>query len=178
MRYVLVYLIKGRAKKYHQRLVKTVGPKFGERYMIENPLPSHITLKSPFELRNSKELERVLRNFVKEQRASKIGIGGFGGFRRFVSFLKVKLDKKSFKMQKDLLREIRKVKGINLHEFDKKWKPHATISYGNTKNSFNKIWNYLKTKDKPIFDLKFDNITILYKPRKDWKVYKQFKIKH
>ena len=50
MKYVFVYLIRGKVERYHQELIKTVGPKFGENYMIDNPLPSHITIKSPFEI--------------------------------------------------------------------------------------------------------------------------------
>src|SRR3989338_7253960 len=81
MRYVIVYLIGGKAEKYHQKLVREVGPRFGERYLIENPLPSHITLKSPFELDNSKELESTLKLFVKRYKPEEIEIGGFGNFR-------------------------------------------------------------------------------------------------
>ncbi|MBS3149919.1 2'-5' RNA ligase family protein [Candidatus Woesearchaeota archaeon] len=177
MEYVLVYLIRGKTQKYHQKLVKEVGPKFGERYMIENPLPSHITLKSPFELDNSKELEYTLKLFVKKHKSSKIKVVGFGNFRRFVAFLKIKLSKQSIKIQKDLLKEIRKIKGIELHKFDIKWKPHAAISYCNTKESFDKIWDYLKTLDKPKFELNFDNITILSKPKKLWKIYRFYKLR-
>lgn len=177
MKYVLVYLIRGKAERYHQKLVKEVGPKFGERYMIENPLPSHITLKSPFELDNSKELETLLKMFSNKHKSVKIKIDSFGNFRRFVAFLKISLPKQVIKIQKELLREVKKVEGINLHEFDLKWKPHATISYGNTKDSFDKIWSYIQTLEKPNFELEFDNITILRKPKKLWKVYKIYKLK-
>lgn len=177
MKYVLVYLIRGKAEKYHQKLVKEVGPRFGESYMIENPLPSHITLKSPFQLDNSKELENTLSLFAKKHKKVKIKINNFGNFRRFVAFLKISLPKKVVKIQKDLLKEVKKINGIELHEFDIKWKPHATISYGNTKESFDKIWSYIQTLEKPDFDLSFDNVTILRKPRKRWKVYKIYKLK-
>ena len=176
MKYALVYLIKGKPKKYQQNLVKTVGPKFGERYVLESKLPAHITLKIPFDTSNIKPLENRLKEFVKKQKPAKIKITGFGNFRRFVAFLKFKFSKSAFKIQKDLIKELNKV-GIKLHEHDKKWHPHATISYGNTKKSFNNIWNYLKTLNKPQFDLYFDNITILKKGKKYWKVYKEFRLK-
>ena len=177
MKYVLVYLIKGKAEKYHQRLVKSVGPKFGENYMIENPLPSHVTLKSTFKKRQMKYLEKVLAKFVKEHKAAEIKIDGFGNFRRFVSFLKIKFSKEAKKIQKELLKTIKDFKGIEIHEFDKKHKPHATIAYGNTSESFNNIWNYLSKLDKPQFNLSLDNITILKKPGKYWKVHKVYKLK-
>lgn len=177
MKYVLVYLIRGKAEKYHQKLVKEVGPKFGERYMVENPLPSHITLKSPFELEDSKELEALIKRFIKTHKSTKIKVNDFGNFKRFVTFLKINISKQGFKIQKELLKEVVNIKGIDLHKFDLKWKPHATISYGNTKESFNKIWKYLNTLEKPNFQLEFDNITILRKPKKFWKVYKIYKLK-
>jgi len=77
-------------------------------------------------------------------------------------------------IQKQLLKELKKIKGIRVKKSDKEFKPHATIAYGNTKKSFDNIWNYLKKFNKPKFNLKFDNITILKKAGKYWKIYKVF----
>ena len=172
---VIVYLIKGKAEKYQQKLVKKVGPMFGETYMIEHPLPAHITLKSPFETDKLKKIESFLKEFVKKYKSDKIQIRGFGNFNKFVAFLNLKLGKSSKKVQKNLVAELKK-QGIKPHKFDIKWKPHMTISYGNTKKSFNKIWNHLQTLEKPKFDLRFDNVSILKKIRGHWRIYKQFKI--
>jgi len=175
MKYSIVFLIKGKADKYNQKLVELVGPKFGENYIVENPLPSHITLKSPFELKNSEKLEKNLKEFIKRHHISKIKIKGFGNFKRFVSFMDVKFSKESLNIQKDLIKEIVEL-GIRANKFDKEFKPHATVAYGNTKETFDKIWNYLKIKKAPNFDLKFDNICILKKAKKGWKIYKTFRI--
>ena len=177
MKYSIFYLIKGKAEKYHQRLVKEVGPKFGERYMIENPLPSHITLKSPFETDNIKEIERLLKEFVKKHKKSKIEIRGFGNFDRHVAFLKIKPSKQAVQIQKELLKGIKKIDGVNVNEFDIKWHPHSTVAYGNTKESFNGIWKYLKTLAKAQFELNFDNITVMKKQGDRWKVHRGFKIR-
>ena len=177
MKYVLVYLIRGKAERYHQSLVRSVGPKFGENYMIENPLPSHITLKSPFKTRKIKDLEKTLYEFSKEHTATKMQIDGFGNFRKFVIFLRIKFSERSKQIQKDLLKAIKKIKGVEIHEFDKKHKPHATIGYGNNKKNFKEIWNYLMNLDKPKFNLKFDNITILKKPKKYWIIHKIYKLR-
>ncbi|MFA4953285.1 MAG: 2'-5' RNA ligase family protein [Candidatus Pacearchaeota archaeon] len=176
MKYVIVYLIKGKAKRYHEGLIKEVGPKFGENYIIENPIPSHITLKSPFEIKSINKLEEILKDFTKKYKASKIQIDGFGNFKRFVSFLDTKFSKYTLQIQKDLIRELELI-DIKYNKFDKKWNPHVTIAYGNKPETFNQIWNYLKTLDSPHFDLKFDNITILKKPRKYWKIYREFELK-
>ena len=176
MKIVLVYLIKGPAKKYQNKLAKEVGPRFGEYHLIKNPIPAHITLKSPFEVENIKGIEQLLRRLVKNQKKSIIKIKGFGNFRRFVAFFKTKFSLEAKKTQKQLIKELSKA-GIKIQEFDINFKPHATIAYGNTKKTFNDIWGYLNKIKKPNFNLEFDNITILKKPRKYWKIYKEFKIK-
>ncbi|MCX6750664.1 MAG: 2'-5' RNA ligase family protein [Candidatus Pacearchaeota archaeon] len=177
MKYCIFYLIEGKAKRYHQKLVKEVGPKFGERYMIENPLPAHITLKYFFETSRTKELEKLLREFVKKQKQSKMEIDGFSNFDRRVVFLKIKPSKQAIKTRKELVNGIMEINGIKLNELDIKFKPHLTIAYGNTKKSFSGIWNYVKKLDKPKFNLKLDNITLIKKSGKYWKVHKEFKIK-
>lgn len=178
MKVDLVYLIKGKAGKYNQKLIITVGPKFGENYMIENPLPPHITLKYPFEIKNIKKLEEILEKFTSKRKAPKLEINGFANFRRFVAYLKPRLSKPAIKLQKELLIILKK-KGIKQHKFDAPFKPHATIAYGNTEETFNKIWNYLQKMKIPQFDLKLDNITILKEQPNDkpWKIHKEFRLK-
>lgn len=176
-RFSIFYLIKGKAGKLQQRLAKEVGPKFGENYLIENPLPAHITLKAPFDLDNLEQLEKTLINFVNSQKVQgKITIKGFGNFRRFVAFMNTKFSQDSKKIQKELIEELKKIK-ISIEKFDIKYKPHATISYGNTKETFDKIWNYLNTLEKPEFELVFDNISLMRKVNGKWEVYREFKIR-
>lgn len=175
MKYSIFYLIRGEAGKYNQKLVKKVGPMFGENYMVENPLPAHVVLKYPFETNNIKIVEDLLKEFVKDKKPSKISIEGFGNFRRFVAFMKTKFSPEARKIQKQLIKALEKI-GIEPQEFDKKFKPHATIAYGNKKETFDGIWDYLKTLRKPRFNMVLDNIAIM-KKGKPWKVYREFKIK-
>jgi 2'-5' RNA ligase len=177
MRYVIVYLVKGKAKKYQNKLKNEVGPKFGENHLVDNPIPAHVTIKSPFETKKIEEVESVISEFVKKRKAVDLKIDGFDKFRRFVAFLKIDFGKEGRKVRKDLLKDLEKVKWMKLRGHDLKWKPHVTVSYGNTKESFDGIWNYLAKLKKPKFNLKFDNITLLKKVRGKWKVYKEFEIK-
>jgi hypothetical protein len=177
MRVALVYLLKGEPRELQQKLVKEVGPMFGENYMIENPLPAHVTLKAPFQMRNIKKLEKFIEKFVRKNSKRNIKISGFGNFHKKVAFIKTKFSREGRKVHKTFVKELQKSLKIKPDKFDLKWKPHSTIAYGNTKESFKKIWNYVKNLKKPRFDLKFDNITILIKPRKYWKIHKEFKLK-
>ncbi len=177
MRYSIFYLIGGETKKYQQNLVKEVGPKFGEKYVLESKLPAHITLKAPFDIEKINELEKILGAFVKNHKSSKINVVGFDNFNRFVAFLKFEFSKSALRIQKEMINELSKINGIEINEYDKKWHPHATISYGNNKKSFDGVWNYLSELDKPKFELMFDNITLMKKSGKYWNVHKRFKLK-
>lgn len=175
MRYVIVYLLRGKIKEYHKKLVREIGPKFGERYLIENPLPPHITLRSPFDFSNPRRLENIIEEFAKSQKKSRIKIKDFGHFRKDVSFLKVDISKDSRTTQRELVKTL-EGEGIKPNKFDLKYHPHITISYSNSQDTFSLIWNSLSKLEKPNFDLEFDNITILRKPKKFWEVYKVYEL--
>jgi len=177
MKYSIFYLIKGNAKKYRDNLVNIVGQRFAENYVINSKLPAHITLKAPFETKNIKLIENILKDLTKRHKKQNIEIKGFGNFKKFVVFLIFKFSISALKIQEELIKKFRETKGINIKQYDKKWNPHATISYCNTKKNFNNIWNYLNRLDKPHFKLKFDNITIMKKTGKNWKIHKKFILK-
>lgn len=173
MKVVLVYLIKGEAQKYQKRLIKQVADISGERYVAyDNPIAQHITLNSPFRVRSTRKLESLLEKFAAEKDSIPMRISGFGNFKRFVAFLKLDIPRGVRNIQKELIEMTRDELNVKPNAYDLKWHPHATVAYGNTKASFNKIWHYLKEQNKPEFDVEFDNITILRKPKKLWEVHK------
>lgn len=177
MKYAIFYLLKGEAKKYRDKLVREVGPRFGERYVLDSKLPAHVTLKTPFITKDIIKIENLLREFSKKHKSQEIEITGFGNFNEFVTFLKFNFPEPAKKIQKELIKELTGIKEVNIKKHDKIWHPHATISYGNTEKSFKNIWNYLGKLDKPYFKLKFDNLTIMKKQGKYWKIYREFKLK-
>jgi len=177
MKYYIAFIIKGSASKYHQKLVKEVGPKFGERRIVDQKNKSHITLKYSFETDNIEEIENIIKKVVKNHNKQKIVFGGFGNFKRFVAYWNPELSKDATAIQKDLIKELRKLKWLEIEGRDSQWKPHSTISFGFSKKSFVGIWNYLNSLEKKEFIVYLDNITILKKPRKYWKIYKSFKIR-
>jgi len=175
MKLAIIFLLSGPSEKYHKRLVKEVGPKFGEMYLIESTLPSHVTLKIPFTVKNSKKVEKIIERITHDNK-TKIKVGGFGHFRKSVAFMKVNLSKREKQIQKELIIELNKI-GIRPQDHDINWKPHVTISYANKKETFDKIWKHLGKKNERKFEIFFDNISILKKyGEKDWRIYKEFKL--
>jgi len=180
MKYAIAYLIKGEAGRYNQKLIRDVGPKFNETYMIENPMPSHVTLKYEFKatLKQIGELERFLNRFCKRFKPSRIRINGFGHFRRFVAFLNVEFSEQAVEIHRELNKELTNLEWMSWNKLDNQYnKYHATISYGNTRKSFDGVWNYLRKLKKPIFELRFDNLAILKEEKRGWKVHKEFRIR-
>jgi 2'-5' RNA ligase len=176
MKTTIVYLLKGKAKKFNEKLIKEVGEKFNERFMIENEFPSHITLKFHFETNDIRKIENFVKGFCKVHKKEKIKIKGFSNFKGFVTFLKPEFSKKALKLQKDLIENLKSLR-IKPCKFDKNFKPHATITFSKTNKNFNKICRYLKTLEEPSFNLNLDNIAIFKRPRKKWKLHKEFKLK-
>ncbi|MEK6893869.1 MAG: 2'-5' RNA ligase family protein [Nanoarchaeota archaeon] len=175
MKYAIVYLVKGKAAKYQSTLIKKLANLSGETYIIDNPIPTHITLKYPFEVEDISIVEKKIKEFIKKIKPTSVKINGFENFDKFVAFLHFSFSKDAKKIQKNLIQLIKK-DGIEPRDFDIEFKPHATLAYGNTKKTFNIIWNYLQSLEIPRFDLLLDNLTILKKPRKYWKIHKVFKI--
>lgn len=178
MKYSIFYLLSGEAKKYNQKLINETAEISGERYIIEvSKLPPHVSLKSSFELKDSKELEKVLKDFTKKHKKAKIKVRGFSNFRRFVAFIKTDFSPEAKKIQKELVLTLKKELKIESSEHDLKFKPHVTICYGNTKETFDILWNHLKKLKKPEFDLEFDSLALMKKSGTRYKLYKEFRLK-
>jgi 2'-5' RNA ligase len=178
MRYSIFYLLSGEAKKYNEKLMRESADVSGERYVVDvSKLPPHITLRSPFEFDDFKKLDSLLKDFAKKQKKTKIRFKSFGNFRRFVSFMKPSFSVGTKIIQKELIKELDKKLRIRPHEFDVKHHPHATICYGNNKEQFNLIWNYLKKQKKPNFELEFNEIALMEKVDNQWAVKKKYELK-
>lgn len=176
-KYVLVYLPRGEIEKYHSNLVNIVGPKFGENYLIENPRPSHVTLKEPFVIKDILPIEKFLEIFVKKYLSSNIEIEGFANFNRFVVFLNTKFSEEGMELQKQLISELGNFEEMEFGKFELEWHPHLTVSYANSPENFEKIATYLEGLPSPKFEVKFDNIAILEKVNNLWEIHKIFEIK-
>jgi 2'-5' RNA ligase len=176
MKYAIVYLLKGEAQKYHKKLVRELALKFNEPYILDNPIPSHVTLKYPFKTDKINEIDKLLSEFVRDNKSSKARIRKIDNFHKKIVFLKVEFSKFAINNIRKLMKELKTITWLDWGEFDEKEKFHATLVYGNTPESFNKIWKYV-FEIKPKFNLELDNITILKKPRKYWKIHKVYKLK-
>jgi len=175
MKYVIVYLIKGRAKKYQERLTNEISSKFKIRN-LNNHISPHITLKTPFKKNNIKDIENFLDKFSKKKKKFKIKICRFGSFKNKVIYLNIVTDRNYFRFQGDLIESLSNNKLVYIRKIDLSYKPHATIGFAKNPMQFKKIMDFF-AKYNPNFTLNFDNITILKKPKNKWILYKEFNLK-
>ncbi|MFA5953211.1 MAG: 2'-5' RNA ligase family protein [Candidatus Pacearchaeota archaeon] len=178
MKYIIVYLIRGEAGKYHKMLVNN----FSKKFKIKNlnyHIQTHITLKYPFETKNIKDIEKVLMNFSKVQKSSLIKIKKIGHFRNHVLYLKTEFSKDSKLLFSNLIKILINIPRMRERKIDLIARDnfHATLGYAKSEVQFKEMWDFLKTKHFK-FNVLFDNITILKKNDKDrWRIHKIFEIK-
>ncbi|MFH1840407.1 MAG: 2'-5' RNA ligase family protein [Nanoarchaeota archaeon] len=175
MEYRIVYLIKGKAEKYHKKLIKDLAKEYNQS-VPPKVFPSHATLKYRFETNRIKELESLLKNFVKKQKLAKIKIKRTMQFHDRVACLKLDFSKEANQVYKNLKKELEKISWLTWKEQDKMLgKFHSSLIFNEDPKEFKKIWKDT-SKIKINFDLNFDNLAILKRSRKYWKIHKVFRI--
>ena len=179
MKCAIVYLIKGEAKEYHKKLTRKISKKFNVQ-CISDKIDPHLTLKyfdQQLDANKLRQVENILDRFVKSHKKSKIKFKGIGNFGRNVLFVDVKPSESFIKTFLDLVKELKKLKWITWLEYDgEKAHFHSTLATEDIEEKFDEIFKFLM-KEKPNFNLDFDNITIIIKPRNKWITYREFILK-
>jgi len=178
--YVLVYLIKGRAKKYHLSLSRDLSKKFRIKN-VGRRIEPHITLKFIGEINNYKmlrELEENIKEFTQSERGFKIRLKGINHFSKNVIFVDVRKDKALIDFYNRLyshlrklswMPSVRKFEGNNMHF-------HATLAVDDISLKFNQIYNYISNRT-PQYVLSFRSVALIRKNKSKWKTYKEFKLR-
>ncbi len=173
MKYFIAYLIKGDAKKYHKGLMNGLFKEF----RIDNlsrRIPPHLTLKVPFEFSKISEVEKLIRDFCKKNKKTKIKLKGFGNFNKKVIYLNTFPSVETLNLIDDFLLKLKSIKNISWSRNEiESLHLHSTIAMGNIGVKFDKIWKHLSERF-PDYDLEFDNISILKKIGGKWEVHKEF----
>ena len=176
MEYLIVTLLKGKPKKYQQKLLYSIPKKFKAKRAILRKPPAHITLKHFFKTKNIGPVEECIRKICSTHKKSKYKIKGFNHIRRDVLFLDIIPSTQMKKVHKELLKSLKEETKIKLLGFDKKPIYHSSIAYHDIKEEFEEILLYL-SKFNPKFNAFFDNIAILKVEDNKLKIHKQFSLK-
>ena len=181
MKYVIVHLIRGEAKKFHEDITKKLTRKFGA-YPLHDRVPPHITLKYDKKL-DEKIIGKVytyLDNFISSHNQSNYLLSGFGHFGKDVIYVDTIPSPEMSQDVLDLMSILHKVEGFTFNKFDTPKKFHASLARRSLKTfDYGQIWNYLKTMPKPNFKMKFDNVATLKKANGSdkWSIDRVWEIK-
>lgn len=179
MKYSIVYLLGGEAKKYQENLMKDISERFNVQNLNEKIMP-HITFKSPFRTDDISDLEKRLDKFTRKNKSSEISINGFGSFNEEVLYLNVEFSERAKKTFRRLNKKISDLDYIDFNEYDNlEDNFHSTLAITENRNKFNKIKNYLEDNYNPGFDLDFDNIAVIKKHelKREWEIDKIYNLK-
>lgn len=160
MRYLIVTLLKGKSKKYQQKLLYLIAKKFKVKRAILRKPPAHITLKYFFETKNIKPVEDCIKEFCKSHVKSEYKMKGFGSFKKDVIFINVIPSKQMINTHKEFLKNLKNKTNIKFLTTDKASHYHTSIAHSDIKNKFDEIYSYVSNL-KVDFDAHFDNISIL-----------------
>ncbi|VVB80360.1 RNA 2',3'-cyclic phosphodiesterase [uncultured archaeon] len=179
--YVLVYLIEGKAKRYHQALSKEISKKFNVKNPSDRIVP-HITIKFIGNLNNKNQVKELIRKINETSfnlRKFEFTLEGFNNFDRRVLFIDVKkIDALQNAYQEvysriiklPFIKKVPKFEGKNMHF-------HATLCIDDIEKKFDKIKNYLSNRN-PVYEVYFNNLALMKKENNErWKPIKIWRIK-
>ncbi|MFH0713909.1 MAG: 2'-5' RNA ligase family protein [Candidatus Micrarchaeota archaeon] len=178
MRVVFVCLLSGPVVNYQQELVEKVAAKFNLNLTKNRNLPTHFTLKYPFEVSSLDWLEKVLAHFATNHSPAAMQVGGFKSFGNRVIYLDVKQSQQSKKIASEFCSTLRQFPEITWKELETtEPKLHITIAE-NCNEQFQEVMNFLTPFEKK-FKCKFNSVSLLRQVGKkngvsQWKVHRTF----
>lgn len=173
MKYLIVTLIKGEASRYQQKLLYSVAEKFNVNDAVKTKPPAHITLKYSFEVENIKPIEECIEQFCKSQKKCKYKLAGINHFDDDVIFIDVFPSNDMKKLYINFIQSLKNNTSLEFKEFDGKTNFHSSIAHTDIKDKFDEIYSFV-SKENPIFDVLFDNISILKLADGVWKIHKEY----
>ena len=176
-KYFIGYKGGGDIEKYYQAITKDLHEKFGIRNLSLR-VPSHCTLKYPFELDDTSDIENRINEFLADRFPIEFLIEGFGTFddNHKTIFLSPTHTDALDAFVEDFI--------ISLGDLNEKekfnpkgFRLHISVARHLTEETFLEVWNYLNTLSRPHFVLSFDNITLFILEDNVWRVKKTFLLK-
>lgn len=175
MKYLIVILIKGLAEKYQQKLLYLIAERFKVKGAIQRRPPAHLTLKSPFETNDIKPIESVIEQFCKSHQKSSYKLSGINHFDKRVIFIDVLSSEEMNKTYLEFMKHLKNKTKIQFKEFDGNTHFHSSLARTDIQDKFDEIWSFA-SKEKPQFDLFFDNISILKLVEGVWQIHKVYSL--
>lgn len=170
MKYFIAHLLSGSSKAYHTSVTRVLSERFRIFPLHERVVP-HITVKTPFEATDDEilEVERVLRSFSKQENAAPLTLKGFGRFGFRTVYMDVAESPGAVSLVRRMLAALKMHAPFLPSVPNEGNKLHASVARFLTRQEKRRISRFLKD-ERPLFQTQFDNVAILKKEGKQWKV--------
>lgn len=169
---MVAHLLSGDASAYHKALAEELTFRFRTLPLHER-IPAHITIKPPFEADDDRiaEVERVLRAFSAQEHAVPLLFSGFGKFGFRTIYMDVRKSPDAVSLARNALKVLNEnVSWLPLNPREGN-KLHASVARFLSHRQSRRIWRFLKECTYPRFHASLDNIAILKKEGRDWRVH-------
>lgn len=174
MRYVVVCVVRGEAGEFNNHLRREIWEKFKAK---SSKLPAHFTIKAPFEHSGEiTELEGVLEEFCKGERAQSFKLEGYDHFDERVIYMHVDMSQEGKAMHDRLIDAMKQVAYIDFNQKDGKDKTfHVTIASKRLQPLYERVWQYVQQYPCK-YECLFDNISIYKWEDETWTLYRAFEL--
>lgn len=111
-----------------QQYINLIAKKTGNRYMVDNQVPPHITL-SAFDTQNELAVIELVENMAKTWKSGKLQWVSVGAFMPYVMYLAPVLNRYLFEMSEEVFRNLNQISGVSIRKCYQpfQWLPHTTI---------------------------------------------------
>jgi len=179
VKYIIVSLLGGEVKSYHQKLVQEISEKFSVDFLVNQNAPTHYTIKDIFETENIEEVDQVLYEFAKNHRPTKITLQGYNRFEDNVIYMDIRFSDEGKLLFEQFIAALRNITWMQWGNYDdEKRKFHCTLAYFDIKDKYKDICRFLLNNYSYSFEAYFDNITVYKQVGENWELHKSFPLKH
>jgi 2'-5' RNA ligase len=155
--------MQGYAKEYAKDIVYSVAKKFRVRGVTRRKVVPHISLYGPGKTEDIRKVISAVEKVGRKYSLVPFKVKGFGYFDKTpkVIYFDISPSKELEDLGWELSQELRRVSTGQSWDSRRNHSFHATIAFRDIDTKFNKIWSYLKSREKPDISQHLLRITVI-----------------
>ena len=149
--FLIEFRMQGYAKEYAKGIVYSVAKKFRVRGVTRRKVVPHISLYGPGRTDDIRKVISAVEKVGCKYSLVPFKVEGFGYFDKTpkVIYFDISPSKELEDLRWELSQELGKVSTGQSWDSRRNHSFHATIAFRDIDTNFNRIWSYLKSKEKP-----------------------------
>ena len=161
--FLIEFRLHGYAKEYAKDVVYSVAKKFRVRGVAGRRVVPHISLYGPGKTEDIRKVISAVEKVGSKYSLVPFKVKGFGYFNKTpkVIYFDISPSKELEDLRWELSQELRKVSTGQSWDSQRNHSFHATIAFRDIDAKFDRIWAYLKSKEKPDINQYLLRITVI-----------------